>query len=285
MTGGDFKMAQCFFYAVDQSCNNGTWSFSSSNNMRLQVFTAAGDYQEMENLPLTESKKILGVYDSPDKGYMAHLSFMEEKAALWLLKIKRSYLPRASTWVAYYLQLCPGLRYGIGTLSNTLREGQDILSQLDYRLLPSLGICRNIPKELRRISFTFGGFGLFNFPVEQFIQRAHLFLQHFGTPSTLGMKLDAAMEALQLHLGCSSNPLSLDYDTWSFLAPECWLKCFWESTHHFNVLLKAHNHLLLPPRQHDTTIMSLVLSSGMPRLSICGIYRCRIYKRCIFLTL
>ena len=92
------------------------------------------------------------------------------------------------------------------------------------------------------------------------------------------------MEALQLHLGCSSNPLSLDYDTWSFLAPECWLKCFWESIHHFDILLRARLPQLLLPRQHNKMIMSLVLSSGLPCSSVSGINRCRIYKRCLFLS-
>jgi hypothetical protein len=60
---------------------------------------------------------------------------------------------------------------------------------------------------------TFGGFGLFNLPVEQLKCRVNMLMQHYHTLTDLSRKLDASLRYLQLQLGMPQNPLLLDYDT------------------------------------------------------------------------
>ena len=66
-------------------------------------------------------------------------------------------------------QLWPGVRYGLGTMTNDLEVADNLLHKEDYRMLNVLGVVHSMTKGLRRLYTSFGGFGLFNLPVEQLI--------------------------------------------------------------------------------------------------------------------
>ena len=79
-------------------------------------------------------------------------------------------------WVAYKLQLWPGVGYGIGTMTNDLEEAEEVPDNTGYRMLNVLGIARTVKKGWRKIHPAFGGFGLFSFATEQLIERLNLLL-------------------------------------------------------------------------------------------------------------
>ena len=74
---------------------------------------------------------------------------------------------------------------------------------------------------------------MLSLPVEHTISAINLLVQHFGTPSIVGKKMSASMEALQIEIGCQGNPLELDYSIYSELATKCWLQSLWEKLHRF----------------------------------------------------
>ena len=143
---------------------------------------------------------------------------------MWIERIGYARLPTHLAWVAYKRQLWPSLRYGIGTLSNTIEEGDEMFKNTDYKLLPVLGICRNIGKEWRRLHLTFGGFGLTDFNTEQVIERINLLLQHYGEDTTLSKKLLCSLQLLQLEIGSNGNPLQERFTDKGIYASETWLK-------------------------------------------------------------
>ena len=94
-------------------------------------------------------------------------------------------------WVAYRHQLWPGVRYGLGTMTNDLEAANNLLHKEDYKTLNVLGAVRSVSTELRRLHMSFGGFGLYNLPVEQMICRVNMLMQHYHTPTKVSKKLDA----------------------------------------------------------------------------------------------
>ena len=101
-------------------------------------------------------------------------------------------------WVAYKHQLWPGVRYGLGTMTNDLEVTDNLLHREDYRMLNVLGVVCSVTKDLRRLHTSFGGFGLFSLPVEQMIGRVNMLMQHYHTSTNLSKKLDASLRYLQL---------------------------------------------------------------------------------------
>jgi hypothetical protein len=132
--------------------------------------------------------------------------------------LANGHLPSHIAWVAYRHQLWPGLRYGLGTMTNEIEPAATLLDEVNYKTLNKLGILRNVTKRLRKIHTTFGGFGLFDLATEQLISRVY----HIST--NLSKKLDASLRYLQLQVSTPKNPFFQDYSRWGKLAPLSWVK-------------------------------------------------------------
>ncbi len=60
--------------------------------------------------------------------------------------MKNGKLPSNVTCLGYRLKIWAGLLYGLGTMINKLKQARDVLANLDYELLPILGIARTVKK-------------------------------------------------------------------------------------------------------------------------------------------
>ncbi len=127
-------------------------------------------------------------------------------------------------WVAYKLQLWPGLCYGLVTMTNDIKEAANKLNETNYKILNVLGVACTVTKGLQKLHRTIGGFGLLSIPTGQLICRINMLLQHYHTSTNLSRKLDASLRYLQLQLGTLHKPLTLDYNKWGHLVPLSWVK-------------------------------------------------------------
>ena len=55
-------------------------------------------------------------------------------------------------WIAYKLQLWPGLSYGLGTMTNDIEEAASVNTEIDYKMLNILevvlGVACTVTKDL-----------------------------------------------------------------------------------------------------------------------------------------
>ncbi len=207
------------------------------------------------------SKKTLGIYDSPAGGNNSHLDHIQGKAMTWVNRMTNGHLPSHMAWVAYKHQLWPGVRYGLGTMTNNIAPAKKLLDKVDYKTLNVLGILRNVTKGLRKIHTTFGGFGLFDLPTEQLISRVNMFFQHYHVSTNLSKKLDALLGYLQLQIGTPNNPFLQDYAKWGDLAPLSWVKMLWKSLQHFEITLYMQFSDIAPPWECNQVIMDIIFPS------------------------
>ncbi len=112
------------------------------------------------------SKKTLSIYDSLDGGNEGHLAFIKDKAMQLVTRMANGHLHMMAV---YKHQLLPGIRYGLGTMTNNLEPAKKLLDSTDYKTLNVLEIMRNVTRGLWKLNTTFGGFRLFDLPMEQLI--------------------------------------------------------------------------------------------------------------------
>ena len=184
---------------------------------------------------------------------------------MWATRMTNGHLPSLMAWVAYKHQLWPGVRYGLGTMTNDLEASDKLLLKEDYRMLNILGVVRSVTKGLRRLHTSFGGYGLFYLPVEQLIGRVNMLMQHYHTSTNLSRKLDALLRYLQLQLGTAHNPFLLDYAVWGHLAPLLWVKMLWRTLHHFDIHLYMAYRSIAPPRERNKVLMEIFHLQGLSR--------------------
>ena len=269
---------------MDYNCVDGVWHYIEHNDFKLSVTNPDGSKSIVDKKLVTESMKMLAVYDSPVGGNKGHLDYIKTKATSWINKMRNGHLSSHVAWIAYRLQLWPGIRYGLGTLTNYLEEADNLLSDLEGKTLNILGVAKTATIRLRQLHTTFGGIGLFNLATEQLISRVNLLLQHYHTPSTMSRKLDASIRYLQLQLGSNLNPLMLDYNQWGYLAPLLRGKMLWRSLNHFNVEIYMNYKQIPLPREHDKLIMNICMATSISKADMCSMNRCWGFLGVLFLS-
>jgi hypothetical protein len=95
---------------------------------------------------VTESKKTLGIYDSPAGGNDGHLEYIKGNAMQWVNRMANGHLPSHIAWVAYRQQLWPGIRYGLGMMTNDMKTASTLLDNVDFKTLNIVGILQNVTK-------------------------------------------------------------------------------------------------------------------------------------------
>ena len=283
-TGGALKPDKCFWYLIDYKCVDGEWQYADLVPRELVITNPDGSTSPISQEEVTLSKKTLGVHDSPAGGNTDHLLYIKEKVSGWVSRMSNGHLPSHMAWVAYRHQLWPGVRYGLGTMTNDLEAADNLLHKEDYKMLNVLGVVRSVSTGLRRLHMSFGGFGLYNLPVEQMICRVNMLMQHYHTSTNVSKKLDASLRYLQLQLGTPHNPFLLDYAVWGHLAPLSWVKMLWRTLNYFDIHLYMAYPSIAPPRERDLVLMEIFASRDLSRETVLSLNRCRVSLESIFLS-
>jgi hypothetical protein len=85
------------------------------------------------NLASWFQDKTLGIYDAPAGGNEGHLNHIKSKATTWVNRMTNGYLLSHIAWVGYRHQLWPGLRYGLGTMTNDIEPAAKLLDDVDCK--------------------------------------------------------------------------------------------------------------------------------------------------------
>ena len=89
------------------------------------------------------------------------------------------------------------------------------------------------------------------------------FLQHYNTDLAAGITLATTIENLQLELGVAKSPLLYDYDTWSGLATNSWIKSLWKKMDKLRIDIDLIYEPIHLPRNRDTCIMDFFVELGI----------------------
>ena len=229
------------------------WDYDDSLKFNLTIESHNGHRQIIEQLPTSESRKMLGVWSNPRGNDDKHiLEVVVGKTKSFLIRVKNGHLPTYLVWKAYRTCLIPGLKYGLSTLATPLSVTTDILRKYEFEILSYLGVNKHVRIEWRTIPRELGGVGLWNFTVKQCISWLEALLQHYSMGNTLAKKMIASLEALQLEIGCTKNPLAEDYQMKGGLATTCWMKAVWERIHFYKIgVVLSYNTTPMP--ENETT--------------------------------
>jgi hypothetical protein len=266
-TGGALKPEKCWWYLLDYTCVDGKWTYADMAPRELLITNPDGTKSMIKQEDVLVSKKTLGIYNAPAGGNEGHRNHIKSKATTWVNRMTNGHLPSHIAWVGYRHQLWPGLRYGLGTMTNDIIPAAKLLDDVDYKTLNVLRILRNVTKGLRKIHTTFGSFSLFDLAMEQLISRVNMFFQHYHVSTNLRKKLDASLGYLQLQVGTPRNPFTQDYARWGYLVSLSWVKMLWKSLHHFDIRLYMSFSTIELPREQDQAIMDIIISLPLNSLT------------------
>ena len=162
-TGGVLKLEKCTLYLLDYTCEDGEWSYAEMIPHELFITNPDRTKSYFDQEGVAMSKKTLGIHDSLAGGSKWHLKYIQQRASMWTSRMTNGHLPHRMAWIAYKLQLWPGLSYGLGTMTNDIEEAASVNTEIDYKMLNILevvlGVACTVTKDLWALHTTFGEFG------------------------------------------------------------------------------------------------------------------------------
>ena len=256
-SGGTLKGEKCFGYMVDYVWQaDGSWLYSLVPDFDLKITLPDGSQESISLLDVDDARITLGIATRPNGDDTHHLraegsprdkwKYIKTRVETWVNRLVNGRLPAKHAWVSYKLQLWAGVRYGLGVLAIPLAEFGELTKNFAYRVLPKLGVNRNIRTGWRYLHPAFSGCGLLDLSTESVISRLNMFLQHWDNPAPVGSALRASMECLQLEIGCRGCPLDEPYD---HMGPHCthsWVRSFWECVDKFKLRQEMWASYCLP---------------------------------------
>ena len=106
----------------------------------MTVPLPSGMEEEIKQLELVEAAETLGVWAGPSGQDDDQLKKILERCKKWSTRTVNGHLPGKHAWISYRLKLWPAIRYGLGTLAAPLKVLDNILSPLEFKLLPVMGV-------------------------------------------------------------------------------------------------------------------------------------------------
>jgi hypothetical protein len=79
-TEGVLKMEKCFWYLLDYTCINREWAYTDVKPKEMLITNPDGTKHPIKQEKVTESKKMLGIYNLPSGNNKGHLKYILDKA-------------------------------------------------------------------------------------------------------------------------------------------------------------------------------------------------------------
>eukprot|EP00956_Cyclotella_meneghiniana_P022017 scaffold40896_cov41-Cyclotella_meneghiniana.AAC.6 len=238
-TGGAYKPPKCFYHLISFVWDrNGNWAYDQNHGKdeyQLSVPMPDGSMEEIEHLPVTESRETLGVWSSPAGSTDGAMTRITSKAREWVARAKEGKLRRRDVWFLMDCQLWLRLNYGLCCNTAPYQQLENCLRKEYCDILPIGGVIRSSPAPIRQMHKGFYGVGCPHLGIECLIGQVSKLLMHYGCGSNVGIKSKISYRRLLLELGMSFQPLQASFEKYGELVTWCWMVSLWEKCEKFGI--------------------------------------------------
>ena len=96
----------------------------------------------------------------------------------------------------------------------------------------------------------------------QISEHVECLIRHGGTDTITGQLLDGMIEVAKAEIGTAGDLFSLDYDIYSLLVTDGWIKHVWREIQEMNLQVRERTDSLILKRQQDSFIMDTFQRNG-----------------------
>ena len=209
---------------------------------------------------------------------------MKEKAQEWIDWAKEGRLRRRDVWFLLDVQFWPRVGYGICCNMATHSKLESVLSKQHYQLIPMVGVVRTAPALVRQLHRGFYGIGCPHPGIKCLTSQVSKLLMHYGTKSSVGMKMAVSLRELILELGVSFQPFQEQYEWYKQRVRWSWMVSLWEKCSLYGVSIEVLDTPFSLPRERDGWLMLLLVGLGYSAAELEILNRVRIYQQVVFLS-
>ena len=283
-TGGALVPSKSDFSVISFGWDKeGRWKHEKQNSRRkLKVRDHQGKMEELENPPTTKARRTLGVWQAIDGNEKGQVKHLKKKAGQWIEKIQNSNLSKLEVHIGVTSSLYPAITYGLGATAMSAKECNKVDSAI-RKILPKMGYCRSVPKDIIFGHKDHGGAGLQSIHTIQGVKHIKMILNEAGTGSPTDKLFQILMEGHLLEVGHQGKLWQIDYTKVKDLLTDTWIKNTMEFKHKQGINIVGQERQLNYWRQEDSMIMEDILNTPGTTYSQeerGAINRCRMFLQC-----
>jgi hypothetical protein len=141
----------------------------------------------VHRIPTNHAEETLGVWIAPDGNMNTQVKKLLDKALQWADQMRTGVIRKDETWLALHSTIWRALSYPLNAVNITKAHWEKIMSPIINFALPTMGVCRNFPRDLVFSSYKFAGIGIRHLHTLQEIARLTDILHHTYINSTTGL--------------------------------------------------------------------------------------------------
>ena len=236
---------------------------------------------------VTTASKMLGVHFSPSGNSADHVEYIVQKGLDWLDCMRTKPLSRSDAWLSFYLQLLPGVSYGLVTVCMPPRKLDSSFQRVYAKALPFLGVNCKIKREWRTLPEMYQGLGLPNFPLITLASKISFLMGSWGFYGQAHSDaLAMAYENFLIEVGLYGSPLQHSYKDFGHLATDStWFQNFWCLIDQFEAEISIRDiDIMLGVRENDWSLMSEFFRIGYRRDDLRALNVVRCFRNLIHLS-
>jgi hypothetical protein len=191
---------------------------------------------------IATASKMLGVHFSPVGNFDTHVEHMVQKGLDWVDCLQSKPLSRGNAWMNFYLQLFPGISWGLVTVCLHPCKLDTMIQWVYAKALPLLGVNYKVKKAWETLPKMYQGLALPNFPLVALADKITFLLGDWGF---LGLahsnSLAMAYNNFLMEVGLYDSPLCWSFEDYGHLSTDAtWFHNLWLLVHIFKVELIFH---------------------------------------------
>ena len=281
-TGGALAPSKSWWYLIHYKWDNkGQWSYGDTSNLTNRNLKPCDKYNkliDLEYLPATQGKKMLGVHLAPDGNNKLQFKKMKDKARELAGFARAGHIKQHEAWIALQTMAMKSLEYPLPALTMTEDECEKVMWILIQSFLPKLGINRYMKRDVIYGSKSKQGLGIKNLFITQGLAHVNDLIEHMWKDTITGHLIVTELHNLRLEVGSNIPILESNYEDFSdLILTESWLQHTWKFMSQHEMILDIETPKITLARENDEIIMDMFMEAGIKGGRLHRANRCRMY--------
>ena len=283
LTGGAIVPEKSWIYPIDFGFEpSGQWYYKHTDSItqRFTVRDHTGQRRDLDKIEPDQGKETLGVLLAPDGNNTHAIEALTNKSEQWSEYVSTGHLTASEARLALDSTIMQTLAYPLQALTLSEKECNKIMKPILDAGLTKTHVCRNFPHSVVYGPKQEKGLGFMNLYIQQGLSHVNI-IQHYlaDTDNITGSFIRNSIESLKTEIGTGENIFTLNYDKYSPIATNCWIKHVWNFVHDNNITIqeKVTDNVKLR-RINDKFIMESIINLHCySNADLVHINRCRLF--------
>jgi hypothetical protein len=281
-TGGQLEPSKTYWYLINFNWTKGKWQYSTIDETPSHITMQNQQSPiQLKRLEVSEARRTLGVRLAPDGNNQAEFLYLRDECNQWADRIRSGMVQRKYAWQAFSSTIWAKVVYALPATTFSQQQCHEITKQMVAATLSTMGINKNIPRDLVFGAKEKQGLGFPDLYIWQGAEAVNQFLKYMTSDVSITSHLMKASYELVILESGLDQPLLNNFDQWKLCVTNSFITHLWQFLDAFQIRIQGPSLLGKGQRLNDRLIMES-LAHKLSEEQLASVNRCRLYLQVLW---